>query len=222
MIKDFFFNNNWEYVSWMAETIGVVLTFTLTLIIIKQTKKLSVMQSNLEKKLNEGQMLLQKKSIEEQLLLQKRQIRVNLFPYKREIYLNLFKIFELTSFLEGKIYKLDLVNKPAHNVNKIFNTALKKVVGDQRKIFVSLMEAEYILPSNISSTVLEINKIFDSMCSKLVFLGSFVNVLTPEEIDEIKNHNLPQILEECKRINSKISFIQSLLPRELDISILDN
>ncbi len=94
-------------------------------------------------------------------------------------------------------------------------------MGNAKKILESIRESEYILPNNISPTVYEILKSFDDICSKFIVFGTLNKILTEEELAEMKTENIQSILHNFTYINSKVSFIQSIMPKELDISTLD-
>ncbi len=93
----FFLSLDWDIVNGITSIMGVIITSLLTFIIISQTHKLNLKQTQMEEKINS-----------QQIQLIKRQIKVDSFPYKRDIYLNIFRIFEFTHFFMEMSNKLDL------------------------------------------------------------------------------------------------------------------
>jgi hypothetical protein len=209
-INDFLMLFNWEIISGVVSIIEVIISSLLTFIIIKQTYKLNKMQNAMEEKLNY-----------QQSLLQKRQIKIDTFPYKRELYLNLFKVLEFSNFLTETLFKLDISNKSAADIYQIYKVAEENYLGDSIEIVGSLRESEYILPLNISSTVVVINKTFDNICARFMVLGTLSKALTNEELQKTKTLNIDSIKEGCLLINSRVPFLQSIMAKELDISTLD-
>lgn len=210
MINEFVHSIYWEGVSGIVNIIGVLISFILTFTIINQTKNLSKSQSELEKKLSE-----------QQNMIRKRQIRIDVFPYKREIYLNLFKVLEFTNFLETNIFKLKLEEKSGKELYTIYNMAKDTFLGDTITIMQSLRESEYILPPNISPTILQIHRHLDEICSNFIALGTLQDIIPAELLDESKIEIISSIKGNCSEINTKVNFIQSIMPNELNISKLD-
>jgi len=85
----------------------------------------------------------------------------------------------------------------------------------------SLREAQYILPKNISPTITEMYTCFDEICSSFMVFNSIDSLLADNEISKVKLHNISRIEENCNRINSKVNYIQSIMPTLLNITNLD-
>ena len=87
-----------------------------------------------------------------------------------------------------------------------------------------MREAEYVLPENISHAIIDIRKNYDSMCAHFTAQASISKVLTTHEmetqIEEIKRHNIDEAIECCNKIVKYTSFIESIMPSELNISKL--
>lgn len=109
------------------------------------------------------------------------------------------------------------------DLHDIYQLIAVDYLGDPKKIIECLREAEYILPKHISPSVSEIYKSYDTVCSRFIALGTLskISLLSKEEISDTKQINLVKIIEELKNIESKVPFIQSIMPPELDISELD-
>lgn len=201
---------NWDALSAIGTCIGAIITAVLTYIIIHQTGRLNKEQAILEERMNEQQMALQK-----------RQIKVDIFPYKRELFLNLFRVTDFTNFLTNSFNTLNLSEKTCEQLHKLYEMSMEQYLGDQQKIFHSLREAEYILPKNVTPTVTKILVSFDDICSRFIAFKTFAAILTKDEIEKIKIQNLLEIKKLCEEINSKVGYIQSIMPHELYISDLD-
>lgn len=210
-INDWFHTIYWDAVGGIFGSINVILTFILTLIIIRQTNKLNAQQADLEKKLND-----------KNESLTKRQLKMEAFPYKRELYLNLFKVLEFTRFIDENLLSLDLSKKSLKDLNAIYEITVETYLGDVNRIFSSLREAEYILPSNISPTVQFINIRYNDLCGKFIVCKTLHNMIPKEKEEEVKLEMIKGIKEDCTFINSKVGFIQSIMHHELDISTIDD
>ncbi len=198
---------------WIAIA-DVLITAILTAIIIFQTHKLNKMQLNFENKANQRE-----------LELQKRQIQIDTFPYKREIYTNTFAIFECCNYLNTLSEKIDLYSRTGKELSKIFSFTRDKFVPDTKAILWNLREAEYILPENISVSILKIRTCFDSICSDFISLETIEAVLedthSQELFPETKRKILDSVFADCEKILSYVGFIESALPRELRIAGLN-
>lgn len=210
-INSWLLSIEWNVVSGISSVLGVLITTILTYIIIRQTRILSEQQSKLESRINK-----------EQNDLVRRQLKVEAFPYKRNLYLNLFKVIEFTHFLDESILNLDLTSKSGDDILGIYKMSIETYMTKEKDIIDSLREAEYILPDNISPTVAEITRMFDQICVSFSVIGNITNFVTNEEYSEIKKHNLDMIAINVKGINEKVGFIQSIMPKELDISRIDD
>lgn len=201
------------YAEWIALA-DVLITAFLTLRIILQTKKLNETQQDLEKKLNQ-----------EQMNMQKRQIQVDTFPYKREVYTAVFSVLELCNMIKELTKSVNLYNKTTEQLKEFMEVLLEQYVSDKKQIFWSMREAEYILPENISKTILEIRKHFDSMCYHLNIPNAISMVMTQyeleTELEKIKVDNIEAALMDCDAIVNHAQFIESILPRELNIANLN-
>ena len=202
--------NFWDAVSAVGTWAGVIITSILTFIIIKQTGKINQRQIYLDKKLNE-----------QQIELQKRQIKVDVFPYRREIYHNIFKVMEFSNFITTTLLKFELENMTCKQIYEMYNTLKNSYSIDVLNIVNSLREAQYILPNYISPTVSEIYTCFDETCSSFMIFNTIGDILTDNQINEVKQHNINRIKDNCNKINSKVGYIQSIMPNELNISNLD-
>ena len=215
---------NWD-ASAVGTWLGVGITSVLTYIIIHQSGRINKEQVNLEKKLSEQQIALQEKINEQQKTIQKRQIKVELFPYKRELYLNLYKVLEFSNALAENILTLDLNEKKSEAIFAIYEIARSQYLGDIQIIIRSLLEADYILPHNISPTVNSIRVSFDDIVARFLTIKTlsqyFDKEISQEKMKEILEHNLAGVKKSAELINSRTPFILSTMPEELDISILD-
>ena len=209
-INNWLNNIYWDAVVGIFSALNVIILGTLTFIIIIQTKKNT-----------ENQILLEERITKYQNKLQLRQLKIDIFPYKREIFLNLYKVLEFSNHISSVLFQLDLESKSTKDIYDMFNTSKDVYNVDFYIVIRSLREAEYILPSNISSTVLEICRSFDEMCSSFLVMGSVEKIFDDSKVQEIKLHNLNRIKERCKHIESKNSFIQSIFPSEINIGNLD-
>lgn len=207
IINSWILSIEWNAVSGIASVLGVLITTILTYIIIKQTRILSEQQSKLESRINK-----------EQNDLIRRQLKVEAFPYKRNLYLNLFKVLEFSHFLEETILTLDLTQKSSKDILGMYKMSIETYITKEKEIIDSLREAKYILPDNISPTVAMIEKMFDQICVSFSVIGTFNDFFTVEEYTQIKKYNIDLITENVKGINEKVGFIQSIMPKELDIS----
>ena len=204
-------NENW--ITICISFLSLVISSILTFLIIKQTKNLNKQQIQIEEKINL-----------KQIEMQKRQIRIDSYPYKREIYCSVFTVLELCHQLQHLLKSVNLQSKDPAQIFEFFNILQEQYVPDTKKALWSMREAEYVLPKNISSTVIDIRKNYDSMCTHFTAPASIAKVLTPYEmetkIEEIKRHNIDEAIACCNRIVKHTSFIENIMPLELDISEL--
>lgn len=193
--------------------LSLMVSSILTFLIIKQTKTLNNQQMQIEENLNL-----------KQIEMQKRQIRVDSYPYKREIYCYVFAVLELCHQLQDLIKSVNLKSKDPAQLLEFFKILQEQYVPDTQKALWGMREAEYVLPKNISLAVIDIRKNYDSMCAHFTAPASVAKVLTPYEmetqIDEIKQHNIDEAIACCNKIVKHTSFIESIMPSELDISEL--
>ena len=184
--------------NWIALA-NVLLTTVLTAIIIRQTNRL-----------NKQQLAFERDNHQRALDLQKRQIQIETFPYKREIYSNVFAIFECCHFLKDLSTKIDLTQKTGKELSDMFSLTCK---------------AEYILPANIAIPVLEIRSCFDKVCANFNCLASIESILTSDELQTlfqgIKEDNVYSALSNCDKILSYVSYIESIMPVEINIANLN-
>lgn len=212
-----------EFVQWIVVNeklisisiafLSLVITSILTFLIIKQTKKLNRQQLEIEESINL-----------KQIEMQKRQICVDSYPYKREIYCHVFAVLELCHQMQDLLKSVNLYSKNSTEILEFFNILQEQYVPESKKALWSMREAEYVLPENISQAVIDIRKNYDSMCSHFTAPASISKVLTPHEmetqIEEIKRHNIYEAIECCNKIIKHTSFIESVMPSELNISNL--
>ncbi len=134
----------------------------------------------------------------------------------------MLKVLEFSHNLNDLIPKLNIEKKSMGNLYNIYIVLRDNFLGDVKLILDSLREAEYILPNNISYTVLNINRQLDCVCSKFIEFGALKNILTEDElIKETIKQNISIIEEASRYISSKENFITSIMPNELNISNLD-
>lgn len=212
-----------EFVQWIVineKLISICIAFTslvitslLTFLIIKQTKKLNRQQLEIEESINH-----------KQIEMQKRQICVDSYPYKREIYCHVFAVLELCHQMQDLLKSVNLYSKNSTEILEFFNILQEQYVPESKKALWSMREAEYVLPENISLAVIDIRKNYDSMCAHFTAPASISKVLTTQEmetqIEEIKRHNIDEAIECCNKIVKHTSFIESVMPSELNISKL--
>ena len=196
------------YAEWIALA-DVLITAFLTLRIILQTKKLNETQQDLEKKLNQ-----------EQMNMQKRQIQVDTFPYKREVYTAVFSVLELCNMIKELTKSVNLYNKTTEQLKEFMEVLLEQYVSDKKQIFWSMREAELY-----DDTLQNLRKHFDSMCYHLNIPNAISMVMTQyeleTELEEIKVDNIEAALMDCDAIVNHAQFIESILPRELNIANLN-
>ena len=199
--------------NWIALA-NVLLTTVLTAIIIRQTNRL-----------NKQQLAFERDNHQRALDLQKRQIQIETVPYKREIYSNVFAIFECCHFLKDVSTKIDLTQKTGKELSDMFSLTCKGYVPDIKDAIWSLREAEYILPANIAIPVLEIRSCFDKVCANFNCLASIESILTSDELQTlfqgIKEDNVYSALSNCDKILSYVSYIESIMPVEINIANLN-
>lgn len=204
---------NEKLISISIAFLSLVITSILTFLIIKQTKKLNRQQLEIEESINL-----------KQIEMQKRQICVDSYPYKREIYCHVFAVLELCHQMQDLLKSVNLYSKNSTEILEFFNILQEQYVPESKKALWSMREAEYVLPENISLAVIDIRKNYDSMCAHFTAPASISKVLTTHEmetqIEEIKRHNIDEAIECCNKIVKHTSFIESVMPTELNISKL--
>lgn len=204
---------NDKWVTICISFLSLVISSILTYLIIKQTHKLNKQQMQIEENINF-----------KQLEMQKRQICIDSYPYKREIYCYVFAVLELCHQLQELYKTINFHSKDPVQLLEIFKSLQEQYVPDTKKALWSMREAEYVLPKNISLSVIDIRKNYDSMCVHFTIPASVAKALTPSEIkthmDEIKRDNINKAIVCCNKIIEHTSFIESIMPRELDISEL--
>lgn len=204
---------NQSIISILISFSSLLISSYLTYLIIKQTKVV-----------NQKQIQLQELISSKQLDMQKRQIQVDSYPYKREIYCYVFAVLELCNQLEELLKTVDLYSKDPIKLREFFQVLQDQYVSDTQKALWSMREAEYVLPRNISEVVLDIRKNYDSMVAHFITPASIFRVLTPNEIgkefEEIKKFNIKKASECCHRIIEHTQYIESIMPRELNIAEL--
>lgn len=216
---------------WIA-LVDVIITAILTAIIIIQTGRLNKKQqkneeqAEIQQRLYEEQTAKQQQAFEErlnqqQIELQKRQIQVNTFPYKREVYSHVFSVLELCHMLKDLTKSVDLKSKTAVQLREFFEVLLEQYVPDKKQALWSMREAEYILPDNISSVILDIRSHFDSLCCHFYTPSTLFNVLTEQEFKGIIENNVDEAIKDCDAIVGHTWFIETILPRELNIAGLN-
>ncbi len=205
--------------------IDVLITAILTAIIIFQTHNLNKKQIESDEKNNQREIESNEKICQIESELQKRQIQIDTFPYKREIYKNTFAVFEFCNYLKKLSSIIDLNKKTGKEISIMLSHIREKYVPDTNAVLWNLREAEYILPDNISKTILDIRSRFDDMCSNIISIETIEAVLTDIEKQELfpetKIKLLKVALSQCDEILSNVRFIESILPKELDISRLN-
>lgn len=205
--------NNEKWLSLIIQSLNVFISFGLSLLIIFQTRKL-----------NEKQITFELEQNNKQLEYQKRQIHLDTYPYKREIYTHVFNVLELCNQFEEMISKIDLFTLPPAKIKDFLVILQNHYVPDTGKALWSMREAEYVLPSNISSIVVDIRKNYDTMCSNLMWVDNFSKILEENKLeqlikDEIKK-SIENAIECCKKINKHARYIENIMPVELNISDL--
>jgi len=192
---------------------SLVMTSFLTFLIIKQTKKLNRHQLEIEESINRKQIEMQKK-----------QICVDSYPYKREIYCYVSAVLELCHHMRNLLKSVNLYSKNPTEILEFFKILQEQWVPDRKQALWSMREAEYVLPENISAAIIDIRKNYDSMCAHITAPASISKVLTTQEmethIEEIKRLNINEAIACCNRIVKHTSFIESVMPVELNISKL--
>ena len=209
-----------KIISWITENevwltviisfASLIATIVLTVLIIRQTKKLNEKQSKMEETINE-----------QQIILQKRQLSVDTFPYKREIYSYVYSIFEMCEAINTTVKNERLYDYDYDQVNDYFSIIKDQYVPNMRKTIWCLRESEYILPDDISGTVLRIMNEFNEMCFCFQSLKVIKKLATEQELDEIKKQHIDDGLRMCKEILKFVSFIESIMPTELDIATVN-
>jgi len=213
-------SNMEKIISWITENevwltviisfASLIATIVLTVLIIRQTKKLNEKQSKMEETINE-----------QQIILQKRQLSVDTFPYKREIYSYVYSIFEMCEAINTTVKNERLYDYDYDQVNDYFSIIKDQYVPNMRKTIWCLRESEYILPDDISGTVLRIMNEFNEMCFCFQSLKVIKKLATEQELDEIKKQHIDDGLRMCKEILKFVSFIESIMPTELDIATVN-
>ena len=189
--------------------LSFIVTSVLTVVIIRQTSRLAKQQSEQERLINK-----------QQADLQKRQMQIDTFEYKNSIYHALYMVFQMTGEIEAIFSKISLQEKTMEQLHQLF-----EIIREQLKIDVSetiwlFKQAEYILPPNIYPSVRDIANNFNELTGDIGKLKFFPTILTPEEMEEEKHRLLDDIEDRANRINQYVIYIESVMPRELDISSL--
>jgi len=198
--------HSWDAINVYISLLNVFITAALTLLIILQTKKLNKQQNKFDLEMNE-----------KQIVMQKNQLKVDTFPYKREIYLNLKRILTFTSFITENFVTLSFDDRNFNDIYGLFETMSDTLLEDTQKLSTSLSESQYMLPNNISSTVIDINRAYDQVCTQFLVFKGLGSMLTTEEQNERKSEMINNIRIDCEFINSKSNFINSIFPKELSI-----
>lgn len=190
--------------------LSLVINSGLTLFIIFQTFSLAKKQSKQELEINKQQ--------EE---LQKRQIRLNTFEYKNKIYYALHKVFQMTGEIQTLYPVMKLDDKDMRELYEIFSSFINVLKIDVSEFLWLFKQAEYILPNNIVPSVNEISKKFDKLTGEINKFKIFSTILTQDEISTEKQNMLNNICSSVEQINKNVQFINSVMPRELDISYIE-
>lgn len=205
--------NNEKWLSLLLQSLNVFVSFGLSLLIIFQTRNL-----------NEKQITFELEQNSKQLEYQKRQIHLETYPYKREIYTHVFNVLELCDQFEGMINKIDLFSLPPAKIKDFLVILQNHYVPDTGKALWSMREAEYVLPSNISSVVVDIRKNYDSMCFNLMWVDNYSKILEENKLEQLIKDDIKQSIEIaiecCKSINKHARYIEDIMPIELNISDL--
>ena len=146
------------------------------------------------------------------------------YPYKREIYSYVFAVLELCNQMLKLVKIVDLYSKTPDEILQFYQILQAQYLPNVREALWSMREAEYVLPENISSVVIDVRSNFDSMAVNLITPASIAKVMTTQELatmlEEAKRANIDAAILNCKTIVKHTLFIESIMPKELDISSL--
>ena len=216
----------------MIELIITIVTIMLSLYAVFQTRNIAIKQLEQEDNIAKQQAELQKKQIDQELLLnckqealQKRQIRIETFDYKSNIYHALYKVFKMSATIQYNIYDIigikSLSEKTCEQLFGLFNASIEvdKIVPSE--VLWLFKQAEYIYPDNIYPSIKAISKDFDELAGNIGKFNLYPKILTENELKEEKKKLLEDIYTRVKNINSHVTFIESIIPHELNISNLE-
>ena len=107
------------------------------------------------------------------------------------------------------------------DIKNFIDVLLGQYVPDKKQALWSMREAEYILAPTIAASIIDIRKHFDSMCSHFYVPSAVENVLNQDELAEVINLNVDEAIKDCDAIVGHTWFIETILPRELNIAGLN-
>ena len=202
--------------------ISMLLTGVLTFLIIRQTSRLNIQQTELQSTINQQQIDMQKSISDQQNELFKRQIRIDLFKYRIELYSNLTKVFNYAQkiIIHINIAKTHpaLINKTMNIINE-YDTQL----GDIHAIILSFRDADYLLSEkegNILNNIQQLYKNFILLREEIEKVK--VIAILSKESKSIANIDYDSIIQKCNYvIKDEESIIAVMTSYYLNISGLD-
>lgn len=196
----------------IISAVSAVFSIILTAIIIRQTSKLANQQSEQELRINQQEEKLQ-------LELQRRQALLDTFEHRNTIYRAINKVFQLTTEYRDLFEKIqgDLEKKPCDKLFELFDLYRTTIDINVSETLWLFKQAEYVFAPNIHETIKQISAEFNEMTGSVAKLKVFPKILTPDELEKSKLELLADIYVRSQRINKHIYFIESIMPRELDI-----
>lgn len=192
--------------------VSTVFSIVLTVIIICQTSRLTKQQSEQELRINRQQEKLQ-------FELQRRQALLDTFEHRNAIYRALNKVFQLTIEYRALFEKIQdaLEKKSCDKLFELFDLYRTTIDINVSETLWLFKQAEYVFAPNIHEIIKQIATDFNEMTGSVSKLKVFPNILAPDELEKSKQELLADIYVRSQSINKHIYFIESIMPRELDI-----
>ena len=149
-------------------------------------------------------------------------MRIDTFDYKNNIFHATYKVFQMTGEIEATFSKINPYDKRMDQLYQLFDI-MRNVLGiDVNETLWLFKQAEYILPPNIYDSVKEIANDFNELTGDFGKFELYPKILTANEIEVEKERLLGDIMDRARQINKHVAFIDSIMPREIDIRTLEN